>query len=45
MINKYEEIYAKDKGDITQLVQNWIDENISDFYCNKLETELKYTTK
>ena len=42
MINKYEEIYAKNKCDITQLVQDWIDENISEFYCNNSETELKY---
>lgn len=42
MINKYEEIYAKDKCDITQLVQDWIDENITNFHCKNSNIELKY---
>lgn len=44
MINlqkEYKEIYANDKKDLLELIQEWIDENILDICCKCEHTELK----
>ena len=42
MQNDYKEIYANDKKDLLELVQEWIDENIEKISCSIANTELKY---
>lgn len=41
MQKKYEEIYADDKEDLSQLIQEWIDENVFNICCQNNRTELK----
>ena len=39
---EYKEIYANDKPELTELVQEWVDENILNMYCKFDFFELKY---
>lgn len=41
MEENIEEIYAKDKPELSELIQSWIDENIESITCNYLESVLK----
>jgi len=38
----FHEIYAKDKKDLTTLIQEWIDENIEYISCKCINRELEY---
>ena len=42
MINDFEEIYSNDKKELTNLVQEWINENIENITCKSRGTELQY---
>lgn len=42
MQTEFKEIYTNDKPEITELVQEWIDENILNIYCKFNFSELKY---
>lgn len=39
---EYKEIYAKDKEDLSELVQQWIDEDVLNICCKSGSSELEY---
>lgn len=42
MEEKIKEIYTEEGKNLTQLIQEWINENPSILYCNKSEKDIKY---
>lgn len=42
MEEKIKETYTKDGKTLTELIQEWINENISILYCNYEEKNIKY---
>lgn len=42
MVEKIKETYTKDRKDLTDLIQEWINENTSILYCNYEEKNIKY---
>lgn len=42
MVKKIKETYTKDGKDLTELIQEWINENTSILYCNYEEKNIKY---
>ncbi|HJJ04474.1 MAG TPA: hypothetical protein OIM45_01100 [Clostridiaceae bacterium] len=42
---EYKEIYANDKPELNELVQEWIDENISNIYCKLNYFELEHKNR
>lgn len=42
MEEKIKEIYTKDGKDLTELIQEWINENTSILYCNSEGKDIKY---
>lgn len=41
MVEKIKETYTKDGKDLTELIQEWINENTSILYCNYEEKNIK----
>ncbi len=42
MSEDFKEIYAKEEKELTNLVQEWINENIENITCKSKEIELQY---
>ena len=42
MVEKIKETYTKDGKDLTELIQEWVNENTSILYCNYEEKNIKY---
>lgn len=42
MSEDFKEIYSKEENDLTNLVQEWINENIENITCKCRKTELQY---
>ena len=42
MVEKIKETYTKDGKDLTELIQEWINENTSILYYNYEEKNIKY---
>lgn len=42
MVEKIKETYTKDGKDLTELTQEWINENTSILYCNSEKKDIKY---
>lgn len=42
MQTEFKEIYAKEKPELSELIQEWIDENILNICCKFDSSELKY---
>lgn len=41
MEGKLEEIYTQDGKKLSELIQEWIDENNNYFYCKRTHTDVK----
>ena len=42
MEEKIKETYTKDGKNLTELIQEWINENTSILYCNSEKKDIKY---
>ena len=42
MEEKIKETYTKDRNSLTEIIQDWINENQSILYCNSEKKNIKY---